>query len=99
MTTMSQRPFTLWLIVLALLWGQASAYAHALGHLKNRDADKHAHVCELCVAQAHLASAAPSSSSPFLLLKAIDDWHAATVLVAPAPRLAAARARAPPAAL
>lgn len=50
-----------WLLALALLLGQAAAFAHALEHL-----DPHGkapdHACELCVAQAQLGGAAPGKA-------------------------------------
>ncbi|MBI1283154.1 MAG: hypothetical protein GC183_02305 [Thiobacillus sp.] len=96
---MSRRLFPPWLFVLALLWGQASAYAHALGHLKDSASSKHAHVCELCVAQTNLGSAAPSATHTLHLSSATYDWFVAVVCPEPSPRLSAPRARAPPASL
>jgi hypothetical protein len=96
---MSRRWFPLWLLMLTLLWGQASAYAHSLSHLKDRDTAKHAHVCELCVAQANLGSAAPSAPPVLHLPTATYDWFVAGVCPAPAPRPSAPRARDPPASL
>lgn len=99
MPAMSRRRFPLWLLVLTLLWGQASAIAHTLGHLKGSDADKHAHVCELCVAQANLGSALPSANPALHLTAAIDVWLIEVACPALVPRLSAPRARAPPASL
>lgn len=96
---MSRRWFPLWLFVLTLLWGQASAYAHALGHLKDSDSAKHAHVCELCVAQANLGSAAPSATPALHLSSATYHWSVTVVCPERAPRLPTQRARAPPASL
>lgn len=96
---MSHRWFPLWLLVLTLLWGQASAYAHTLGHLKDSDSAKHAHVCELCVAQADLGSAAPSATSALHLPAVTYDWLIVDACSAAASRLSAPRARAPPASL
>jgi hypothetical protein len=96
---MSRRWFPLWLFVLTLLWGQASAYVHTLSHLKDSDSDKHAHVCELCVAQANLGSAAPSVPPVLYLPTATYNWFVTDARPALTPRLASPRARAPPAAL
>lgn len=51
-----------WILALALLLGQATAFAHALEHLDPHKA-KPDHACELCVAQAQLGGAAPGKSS------------------------------------
>lgn len=50
-----------WLLALALLLGQAAAFAHTLEHLDPHKA-KPSHVCELCVAQAQLGGAAPGKT-------------------------------------
>lgn len=50
-----------WLFALTLLFGQAAAFAHALGHLHAHDPALPDKVCEVCVAQAQLGSAAPPS--------------------------------------
>jgi hypothetical protein len=57
---MPSRRLLSWLFALTLLFGQAAAFAHALTHLRTHEAmpDK---VCEVCVAQAQLGSAAPPS--------------------------------------
>jgi hypothetical protein len=96
---MTRRWFPLWLFVMSLLWGQASAYAHTLSHLKESGSAKHAHVCELCVAQANLGNAAPSAPPALHLATATYDWFVTDVCPHPSPRLAAPRARAPPASL
>jgi hypothetical protein len=57
---LSRRLFP-WLFVLTLLFGQAAAFAHALTHLRAHDSDSPHKVCEVCVAQAQLGSAAPPS--------------------------------------
>jgi hypothetical protein len=93
---MVRRWFPFWLFMLTLLWGQASAYAHTLSHLKDRDTGKHAHVCELCIAQANLGSAAPSTPPVLYLPTATYDWFVADAFPTPGLRLAAPRARAPP---
>ena len=48
-----------WLFALTLLFGQAAAFAHALGHLHAHDPAVPDKVCEVCVAQAQLGSAVP----------------------------------------
>ena len=96
---MARRWFPFWLFMLTLVWGQASAYAHTLSHLNDSDSDKHAHVCELCVAQANLGSTAPSAPPVLHLPTATYDWFVADVCPELTPSLAAPRARAPPIAL
>jgi hypothetical protein len=49
------------LFVLVLLFGQAAAFAHALGHLNPHESALPDKVCEVCVAQASLGSAAPAA--------------------------------------
>jgi hypothetical protein len=94
---MSRRRFFPWLFVLALLWGQAAAYAHTLSHLVDSDPGLPAHVCELCVAQANLGCAATSTPPTLHLPAATYDWFIAVFQPAPATRLPTPRARAPPA--
>jgi hypothetical protein len=50
-----------WLLALALLLGQAAAFAHALEHLDPHDAVPD-HACELCVAHAQLGGALPGKA-------------------------------------
>ena len=50
-----------WLFALTLLFGQAAAFAHALSHLDAHDSALPDKVCEVCVAQANLGSAAPAT--------------------------------------
>jgi hypothetical protein len=50
-----------WLFALTLLFGQAAAFAHALSHLHVHDSALPDKVCEVCVAQANLGSAAPAT--------------------------------------
>lgn len=50
-----------WLFALTLLFGQAAAFAHALSHLDVHDSALPDKVCEVCVAQANLGSAAPAT--------------------------------------
>jgi hypothetical protein len=84
-----------WLLALALLLGQAAAFAHALEHLDPHGATPD-HACELCVAQAQLGGAAPGK--PF-----VPQVIAAAFVVPAAAALPPARlftrhapARAPP---
>jgi hypothetical protein len=58
---LSRRLFASWLFVLTLLFGQATAFAHAFTHLHDNDDGAPDKVCEICVAQAQLGSAAPPS--------------------------------------
>jgi hypothetical protein len=57
---LSRRLFP-WLFVLTLLFGQTAAFAHALTHLRPHDSGKPDKVCTICVAQAQLGTALPSS--------------------------------------
>jgi hypothetical protein len=86
-----------WLFVLTLLWGQAAAYAHTLSHLAEREPAVPAHVCELCVAQANLGCAATATPPALHVPIASYDWFVASVHTPAVYRLAAPRARAPPA--
>ena len=85
-----------WLFALALLWGQAASYAHAVGHLTD-NAGLPTHACELCVAQASLGCAAASTPPVLHVPVAAYDWFVAGADTPTVPRLAAPRARAPPA--
>ena len=64
MRAMLSRRLLPWLFALALLLGQATAFAHTLSHLGAHDDAPPDPVCEVCVAQAHLGSAAPGK--PFI---------------------------------
>ena len=88
-----------WLFALTLLFGQAATYAHTLNHLKDSHSGLPAHPCEQCMAQADLGSAVASNPPMLQLPAAAYDWFIAAGHPAPVPRLAAARARAPPALL
>ena len=57
---MSTRRLLSWLFALTLLFGQAAAFAHTLSHLDEHDAGQSEPVCEVCVAQGNLGSAAPA---------------------------------------
>jgi hypothetical protein len=61
MRLMLPRRLLPWLFILTLLFGQAAAFAHALTHLRTHDSAMPDKVCEVCVAQAQLGSAVPSS--------------------------------------
>ncbi len=83
-----------WLFALSLLFGQAAAFAHALTHLHASDAGLPEQSCELCVAQAQLGAAMPSTPPTLWVPPAT---HFLAVAVAPccvdlAPRPACARA-------
>ena len=58
MPRMLPRRLLSWLFALALLLGQAAAFAHSLSHLHPHDSALPDKVCEVCVAQAQLGSAA-----------------------------------------
>lgn len=49
---MQSRRLLPWLFALTLLFGQAAAFAHAIGHTHKHDAGAPEPVCEVCVAQA-----------------------------------------------
>lgn len=97
MAVMFSRRLLSWLFALTLMFGQAAAFAHALTHLDPHESAMPDTVCEVCVAQAHLGSAAPAS--PLVLAlpagKPVEPPVAATPRSGP-PFLAAC-ARAPPA--
>lgn len=84
-----------WLLALALLIGQAAAFAHAFEHL-----DPHGgapdHACELCVAQAQLGGLAPGK--PYVPAVVDAPFLIPTAVALPPGRLAVrhAPARAPP---
>jgi hypothetical protein len=59
---MSTRRVLSWLFALALMFGQAAAFAHTLNHLDDRDNSQSEPLCEVCIAQANLGSAAPAIS-------------------------------------
>jgi len=86
-----------WLFALALLVGQATAFAHTLSHLGAHDDAPPDPVCEICVAQANLGSAAPGKS--FIpSAEAAAFVLPATAAISPGRQLVRhAPARAPPA--
>lgn len=88
-----------WLLALALLLGQATAFAHALGHLDPRDAALPDHPCELCLAQAGLGGTLPVQVFHLPVIPPAGlTLPPATVVAAPQ-SLRCAHARAPPAAV
>lgn len=93
---MSRGHLISWLFTLSLLLGQASAFAHAIGHLHKSEGAVPDRICEVCVAQANLGSAAPPT--PLCLPGAAADLLATTPIPeVPAPDLRARpQARAPP---
>ncbi|MFO7541731.1 MAG: hypothetical protein R6W97_02825 [Thiobacillus sp.] len=94
---MLQRRLTSWLFALVLIFGQATAFAHVLTHLDLHEPAMPDTVCEVCVAQAQLGSAAPAK--PLVLAlpagKFVESPGAATLRAGTS--FLAACARAPPA--
>jgi hypothetical protein len=88
-----------WLFALTLLFGQAAAFAHALGHLQTDDAALSDQACEACVAQANLGSAAtaPVFTLPVAAAESVARPITAAGRVGVCP--AHAPARAPPASI
>lgn len=96
---MSSRRLISWLLALALLLGQAAAFAHALSHLDTHDSVLPDKVCEVCVAQASLGSAAPAT---VLSLPVVSGLYIDVSAEAPPPAAVSphfAQSRAPPAAI
>lgn len=94
----TRRLLTVWWFTLALLLGQATAFAHALSHL-----DAHGHEpglpdtpCAVCVAQAQLGGVLPSPPLALATQAADAMPHAPKAPPAPEPARLAACARAPP---
>ena len=96
---MLRRWLTPWLFALTLLFGQMSTLAHATSHLAKSDSGLPSHVCELCLAQANLGSAAASTPLLIPLTDATFVWIRPGASRTPVTRPPAARARAPPAAV
>lgn len=88
-----------WLFALTLLFAQAAAFAHALGHLQDDDAALSDPACEVCVGQANLGSAAtpPVFTLPATAGKSAARPASAAARVSACP--AHAHARAPPASI
>ncbi|WP_296755663.1 hypothetical protein [Thiobacillus sp.] len=85
------------LFALFLLLGQASAFAHALGHLQPHDSGLPEPVCEVCLAHANLGSVAPASA---FTLPVVPGHYLGLPAVPPPPAAVLpcrAQARAPPA--
>ena len=61
MLSMSTRRLLSWLFALTLMFGQAAAFAHTLTHLDEHGTGQSDPVCEVCVAQGNLGSAAPAT--------------------------------------
>jgi hypothetical protein len=94
MPAMLPRRLLPWLFALSLLFAQAAAFAHALTHLHASDAGLPEQSCEICVAQAQLGAALPSTPPALWVPPAA---HFLVVAAAPccvdlAPRPACARA-------
>lgn len=92
----SRRALTSWLFALALLLGQAAAFAHALTHLHGQQDGVPDKVCEVCVAQAQLGAAAAPAPLVVLLVPAVHPVAAPPAVARPDPARVVARARAPP---
>lgn len=94
---MLRRWFTPWLFALTLLWAQAGALAHATSHMAKSDPGLPDHVCELCLAQVNMGSAAVSAPLAIPLPDATFNWIRPVVSRISSTRPPVARARAPPA--
>lgn len=92
----SRRRLASWLFALALLFGQAAAFAHALTHLAEREHALSDKVCEVCVAQAQLGAAAAPAPRVVPLIPAVHAIAAPPAVVHSDPARFIARARAPP---
>ena len=93
---MSSRRLISWLLALALLLGQAAAFAHALSHLDTHDSVLPDKVCEVCVAQASLGSAVPATVFSLPVETAGNTELPATALPLVTACFNHAQARAPP---
>ena len=94
-----RRCLTPWLFALALLIGQIGALAHATSHLTKANPSLPDHVCELCLAQINLGSAATPTPILIPVSTATFYWARPVVGRIAFSRPPAARARAPPAAV
>lgn len=92
---LSRRLFP-WLFVLTLLFGQATAFAHALSHVDAHDAALHDPVCEVCIAQAHLGGAAPQKGFSLPYVPAAHVNVSAATQPTAGVTVQSAQARAPP---
>jgi hypothetical protein len=97
MRFMLPRRLLAWLFALTLLFGQAAAFAHALSHLYAHDGALPDKVCEVCVAQANLGSAAPATLLTLPVVSGIYLDVSAEALPPAAVSPHFAQARAPPA--
>jgi hypothetical protein len=97
MRSMLPRRLLPWLFALSLLFGQAAAFAHSFTHA--HDPALPDHVCEVCVAQASLGSAAPAAvfSLPIAAGAYLEPAPPAELAVTSRPTCALARA--PPTAI
>ena len=96
---MLRRWLTPWLFALTLLFGQMGTLAHATSHLAKSDPGLPDHICELCLAQANLGSAAAATPLSIPLSDATFNWTHSLVSRIPVTRPPVARARAPPSAV
>jgi hypothetical protein len=92
----SRRPLVSWLFALALLFGQAAAFAHALTHLRPHESNLPDKVCEVCVAQAQLGAAAAPTPVVAPYIPAVHAVAAPPAIAHSDPARIVARARAPP---
>jgi hypothetical protein len=99
MRAMFPRRLLPWLFALTLLFGQASAFAHALSHLDAHDSTLPDKVCEVCVAQASLGSGAPAAVFSLPIEAAGNTELPAAALPLVTTCFNHAQARAPPAAI
>ncbi|MDQ1314240.1 MAG: hypothetical protein QG662_349 [Pseudomonadota bacterium] len=93
---MQSRRLLSWLFALTLLFGQAAAFAHAIGHSHKHDAGAPEPVCEVCVAQASFGGSVPVSAYTPPVQAASCQQPPARAEAAPPPRSIRAPARAPP---
>jgi len=94
---MSRRFLMPWLFALALLIGQMGTLAHAASHFAKHDPGFPNNVCELCLAQANLGSAAASTPLLVIIPDATYHWYLPVADSVPETRPPVACARAPPA--
>jgi hypothetical protein len=99
MPAMLPRRLLPWLFALALLLGQTTAFAHALTHLQADDPALPDKVCEVCVAQASLGSAAPATEFSLPVQPARPAGLPAEASASASVPVRHAQARAPPVAI
>ena len=99
MPFMPTRRLLSWFLALALMFGQAAAFAHTLKHLDDHDTSQSEPLCEVCVAQGNLGSAAPVAAFHLPLAAAcsidLPVWTQSPAGICPT----FSRARAPPASI